>query len=47
MSNDLALKSEEIKNDKDLYTRYGIIINSEITNEVIDQFKTDILVLPI
>ena len=43
MSNELALKPEEIKNDKELYNRYGIIINNEITNEVIDQFKTDIL----
>ena len=43
MSNELALKAEEIKNDKELYNRYGIIINNEITNEVIDQFKADIL----
>lgn len=41
MANEL-LKVDEIKNDKDLYTRYGLIINNPITNEVIDKFKLDI-----
>ena len=42
MANDLQIKSEEIKNDKELYTRYGLIINNPVTNEVVEQFKADI-----
>ena len=43
MSNDL-IKASEIKDDKELYSRYGLIINSEITDEVIEQFSKDIAV---
>ena len=42
MANELQIKGEEIKNDKELYTRYGLIINNEVTNEVVEQFKADI-----
>ena len=41
MANELV-KAEEIKNDKDLYTRYGLIINNPVTDEVVEQFKADI-----
>ena len=41
MANDL-IKAEEIKNDKELYNRYGLIINNEVNTEVIEQFKKDI-----
>lgn len=42
MNNDLVLKTEEIKNDKELYNRYAVIINSPVTEEVVQQFKADI-----
>lgn len=42
MANDLAIKASEIKNDKELYNRYGLIINNPINDEVIEQFKRDI-----
>lgn len=42
MSNELTVKTNEIKNDKELYSRYGLIINNEITDEVIENFKNDI-----
>ncbi len=41
MSNDL-IKATELKNDKELYTRYGLIINSPLTSEAIESFKNDI-----
>ena len=41
MANDLV-KATEIKNDKELYTRYGLIINNPLTPEVIESFKNDL-----
>ena len=42
MDNELMLKTEEIKNDKELYNRYAVIINNPVTDEVVNQFKHDI-----
>lgn len=42
MANELDVKRDIIKDDKDLYTRYGLIVNSEINDEVINKFKADI-----
>ena len=42
MDNELMLKTEEIKNDKELYNRYAVIINNPITEEVVNQFRHDI-----
>jgi len=44
MSNEIVIKPNEIKNDKELYTRYGLIINTQISDEIIEQFKQDISV---
>ena len=42
MDNELMLKPEEIKNDKELYNRYAVIINNPVTEEVVNQFRCDI-----
>ena len=42
MANELDIKREAIKDDKDLYTRYGLIVNNPIDIDVINQFKADI-----
>lgn len=42
MDNKLALKTDEIKNDKELYSRYAVIINNPVNDEVINKFKHDI-----
>lgn len=43
MANDIALQPDIIKDEKDLYKRYGLIINSEIDDQVIAKFKNDII----